>query len=239
MAGPSGLVFFPFRESSPMTLYIFDTETTGLVDPEVVEAAWIKPRSIEDLRCDLTFMCRYKPSKPIELGALATHHILDEDVANCKPSSAFALPEDCQYILGHNVDYDWKAIGSPSIKRICTLALSRHFWPHLDSHSQSAMIYHLERERARDLLHVVHAAMEDVINCKIILGHILKATMGTVTTWEQLWKLSEIARIPVKAPFGKYKGQPIISIPRQYVQWAMKQDDFDPYFLKAMKEVCL
>ena len=222
-----------------MTAYILDTETTGLVDPEVVEVAWVKPHSPDNLICDLTFISRYKPTKPIELGALATHHILDEDVEFCQPSSTFALPEDCHYIIGHNVDYDWKAIGSPLVKRICTLALCRHFYSNLDTHTQSAMIYHLERERARDLLHVVHAAMEDVMNCRIVLEHLLKATMGTVTTWEQLWKLSDIARIPVKAPFGKYKGQPISAIPRQYVMWAQKQPDFDPYFLKAMREVCL
>jgi exodeoxyribonuclease X len=99
------------------------------------------------------------------------------------------------------------------------------------------MIYHLERESAQQLLQAAHAALGDVKNCLIVLEHILEASPA-ITTWEQLWKVSELARIPKKAPFGKYKGQPIESIPRQYAQWAMKQLDFDPYFLAAMKEKC-
>lgn len=221
-----------------MTAYIFDTETTGMNAPEVVEAAWVKLIKPRVSGFAETFCQRYRPSKPIELGALATHHILDEDVADCPPSSSFSLPADCAYLIGHNVDYDWKAIGSPSVKRICTLALCRSFWPHLDSHSQSAMIYHLERESAQHLLHAAHAALDDVQNCYLILEHILAAS-PTIETWEQLWKVSELARIPKVAPFGKHKGQPIESIPRQYAQWAMRQPDFDPYFLSAMKEKCL
>jgi exodeoxyribonuclease X len=218
-----------------MTAYILDTETTGLVDPEIVEAAWVVPTSPQDLTERASFLHRYRPSKAIELGALATHHILDEDVSGCSPSSDFSLPDDCQYIIGHNVDYDWKAIGSPQVQRICTLALSRHFWPHLDSHSQSAMIYHLERERARDLLHITHAALEDVRLCAIVLGHILKATMGTVGTWGQLWRLSEIARIPTRLHFGKHRGDAFTAVPRAYLQWIMKQPDMDPYVIEAAR----
>lgn len=221
-----------------MTAYIFDTETTGMNAPEIVEAAWLKLIAPTVAGHAATFTRRYRPSKPIELGALATHHILDEELADCPPAAEFRLPEDCSYLIGHNVDYDWKVIGSPPVKRICTLALCRSFWPHLDSHSQSAMLYHLERPEARRLLKGAHDAFEDVLLCSIILEHILLAA-PTITTWEQLWKVSELARIPKIAPFGKYKGQPIESIPRQYVQWAAKQPDFDPYFLAAMKEKCL
>ena len=47
----------------------------------------------------------------------------------------FRLPEGIEYLVGHNVDYDWKVIGQPEIKRICMLALCRSFFPALDSHS--------------------------------------------------------------------------------------------------------
>src|SRR6218665_2225992 len=48
------------------------------------------------------------PKKPIELGALATHHILDEELADCPPASGFSLPPGTEYLIGHDVDYDWQ-----------------------------------------------------------------------------------------------------------------------------------
>ncbi|MEX5322908.1 3'-5' exonuclease, partial [Pseudomonas shirazica] len=63
-----------------MTAYIFDSETTGLNNPELVEAAWLQLGA--GLAVTGEFLQRYKPSKPIELGALATSHILDEELAD-------------------------------------------------------------------------------------------------------------------------------------------------------------
>lgn len=88
-----------------MTAYIFDSETTGLNNPELVEAAWLQLGAV--LAVTGEFLQRYKPSKPIELGALATSHILDEELVECPPHDSFKLPEDATYLIGHNVDYDW------------------------------------------------------------------------------------------------------------------------------------
>ena len=60
---------------------------------------------------------------------------------------------------GYNVDYDWRVVCDPNIRRICVLALSRAFFPGLDSYSQSALLYHLARDRARGLLKNGHSAM--------------------------------------------------------------------------------
>lgn len=223
-----------------MTAYIFDSETTGLNSPEVVQTAWLQlsePPSPEIVAQSLQL---WRPSKPIELGALAVHHILDEELVNERPSNEFALPSDCTYLIGHNIDFDWRAIGQPlAPRRICTLAIARAFWPQLDSHTQSALVYHFNREHAKELLKGAHDALEDVRNCYSVLLRILSATQETIRSWEDLYKVSELARIPKTAPFGKYKGQAISTIPRQYAKWAEKQPDFDPYFLKAMQQECL
>ena len=128
---------------------IFDTEATGIKDPVLIEAAWIEVDSLETLVLSNPFEQRYNPGKPITLGALATHHIMDEELTDCPPASSFSLPKDVGYIIGHNVDFDWEVIGKPEVKRICTLALARKIWPDLDSHTQSALLYHLERRSAR------------------------------------------------------------------------------------------
>lgn len=48
-----------------MTAYIFDSETTGLNDPHLVEAAWLKLSGVSSLAVTDSFLHRYKPGKPI------------------------------------------------------------------------------------------------------------------------------------------------------------------------------
>lgn len=218
---------------------IFDTETTGIVDPEIIEAAWIEPLFIDHLSSNKigeSFCARYKPSKPISLSAMSVHHIMDEDLECCHPSNTFRLPDDIDYMIGHNIDFDWSAAGKPVVNRICTLALSRYLWPELDSHNQSSMLYFLERENARDLLRgKAHSAADDVRNCLIILSHIVRK-LGDVDSWGALWQRSEIARIPTVMPFGKHKGVPIKDIPSDYKRWLLNQPDIDQYLYKALTQ---
>lgn len=213
---------------------IFDTETTGINEPEIVEAAWLRLASFE---CSdvIEESEKFKPSKPIELGAMAVHHIMDEDLVNCRPSSSFRLPDGTEYLIGHNVDFDWGAIGKPDVKRICTLALSRYLWPDIDSHSQSAMLYFLDRDNARERLVHAHSAAVDVSNCHIILQHIVRR-LPEVTSWEELWLCSEKARIPKVMPFGKHKGTPIEKLPADYRAWLLRQPDIDQYMRKALTQ---
>ena len=131
------------------------------------------------------FEQRYRPSKPIELGALATHHIYDEELVHCPPSSDFVLPATTRYIIGHNVDYDWAVAGRPPVKRICTLALARYFYPDIDSHNQSAMLYLICRPEARERLRNAHSALADVQNCHTVLYHLIQRA-GSIHSWDDL-----------------------------------------------------
>lgn len=221
-----------------MTAYIFDSETTGLNDPQLVEAAWLKLGSIVGLPVTDQFLARYKPSKPIELGALATSHILDEELVECPPHTTFAMPADTSYIIGHNIDYDWKVIGQPPIKRICTRALSSMLWPEADTHSQSAMIYLHYRNEASSLLRNAHAALDDVKNCRLLLTKIIWALSDKlgrpVNGWEDLWLQSEEARIPKIIGFGKHKGMAVADLPSDYKRWLLNQNDLDPFMRIAL-----
>jgi len=221
-----------------MTAYIFDSETTGLNEPHLIEAAWLKLRDISSLTVTADFLQRYKPGKPIELSALATSHILDEELDGCEPYNTFTLPEDVEYLIGHNVDYDWRVIGEPDVKRICTRALSSKLWPAADSHTQSAMIYLHYRTEAADLLRNAHAALDDVKNCRLLLVKILDTLAVTwgrpVSDWEELWEISEDARIPTVIGFGKHRGMAISDLPSDYKRWLLNQSDLDPYVRKAL-----
>lgn len=230
-----------------MSAVILDTETTGVDAPEVIELAIMGPcNTVWPDEAVQKWM--FKPSKPISLGALATHHILDEDLANFDPwPGSWPLPAHVEYVVGHNVDFDWKAIGSPNVKRICTLALARRVWPDLDSHSLGALAYFLiERQEARQLLKSAHDAVTDVEICCRVLWRLVEV-LG-VKTWAELWDASEKARMPTHFTFGKYgpkdggKGMPISQVRQMdpgYIRWCLSSCDIvtsDPYWQKALTQ---
>lgn len=235
-----------------MSALIIDTETTGFDKPDVIELAYIGPFTHpgSSLGRDKKFQQRFKPRKPISLGAMATHHITFEDLVD-KPEwqGSWSPPDelgDIDYIIGHNVDFDWAAIGSPDVKRICTLALARYVWPLLDSHSLGAIMYHIHVEQPRYasmLLTGAHSAVVDADLCLDILN-LLWLMIGEPKTWEELWVISEKARIPKFFTFGKYGPQNypptgkevswVKANDRGYVKWCLSASDMDPYLIKEL-----
>lgn len=223
----------------PFEAIILDTETTTNKDTperklEVVELAWMP------LNGPGGFRSLYKPDMPCTWGATAVHHLLPSDLEGKRPSSH--APKDlpkAKYWIGHNIDFDWNALGSPAVKRICTLALSRSLWPELDSHTLSAMVYFTLGASAatRERLRNAHAATAD---CEFVLDLLGAITAKTgVTNLEAMWELSEEARIPKIWTFGKFKDQPIEAADRGYAAWCNRQPDFDPYYLVALRRAGL
>jgi exodeoxyribonuclease X len=221
-----------------MTARLLDTETTSVDDPQIIEMAWMNihpPHQSFGWEDDEPEVYRFKPTKPIQFGAMNVHHILPDDLADCAPSSQATLPVGTTYLLGHNIDFDWKALGSPTVKRICTLALCRSLWPDTDSHSLGAMLYFLDgaTDATREKLARAHAAEFDIANNWIILQHII-AKLG-VQTLDELWRASEKARIPVKMTFGKHKGKLVTEVDKGYANWYSKQEDTDEYLMQAFR----
>lgn len=214
-----------------MKAIIFDTETTNTDDTaEIIEAAWI------DLASDQEYCERFRPQGAISFGAMATHHIMLDDLSECQPSINFSLP-DVDYLIGHNIDFDWKMAGSPDVKRICTLALCRYLWPELDSHKQGAVMYFLFGADAQEQVKSAHCALDDVRMCRQILTACVRglAQRGvSATTYYDIWKASEIARVPTIMSFGKHKGTAIKDVPADYKRWLRNQPDIDPYLLQAI-----
>jgi exodeoxyribonuclease X len=218
-----------------MTALVFDTETTGVTDAGLIEAAWLRLDDPAHLRVVERFEQRYAPGRPIELGAMAVHHIVDADLEGCPPSSAFRLPEGVRYLIGHNVDFDWNVIGRPDVRRIDTLCLARQVFPGLDAYGLGALTYHLGDPReARERLRAAHAAAADVELCLDLLRAIV-ARLGPVPSWEALWAHSETARVPTVMPFGKHRGVAMAEVPADYKRWLRGQPDVDPYLRQALE----
>lgn len=220
-----------------MKALILDTETTGLNEPEVIELSyfWIDDKFE---RVSLTQQDFFKPSKHIEWGAFATHHIIPADLEDCPPSSMCSLPKGVDFLIGHGVDYDWGVLGKPDIRRIDTLALAREVWPSLDSHKLSALYYYIKgaNESTRKELRAAHSAAADIRFCHVILGELIKEIKAT--SLSHLYGLSEEARIPKIMTFGKYKGCPVAEVNRGWAKWYRNQTDTDPYLLMALSRYC-
>lgn len=218
-----------------MTCYVIDTETNGAEQPEVIELAWLRWGGGEQ------GAQRFKPTVPSNWGALAVHHILPEELEGLPPPGEASLPADVQYIIGHNIDYDWGALGKPSVKRICTLAIARKLFPSLDSHKLGALYYYFfgANTVSRDMLRDAHSALADVTMCYEILKQMLDQKMPALDAGnpELLWRFSEECRIPDIITFGKHRGTRIYQLPRDYMTWMLRQPDMDPYVLQAVGRV--
>ena len=225
-----------------MRALILDTETNSL-NGYPIEIAYV-PCSFEqgvlEINQKLSFDEYFSCPEPIELGAMATCHILESDIADKPSYEVFRLPENTEYLIGHNIDYDIQAIklcdSSINVKGICTLALARMVWDELETHNLTAMYYNVmstDLEKARKHLRNAHNARWDIYFTGVVLQVIVEKL--AIKDMNSLYQMSEIARIPKRITFGKHKGELIDELPDSYIDWLLKQPELDPYLMKALK----
>jgi len=233
-----------------MTTYILDTETTGLIDPHMTEAAY----SIVDIIDGKVIVLqeprskRFNPMKEISLGSMATSHICDEDVANETPHTEFKLPSSVDYLIGHNIDYDMQVLKNAGVthtpKLICTQAMVSHLLPTLESHKLVALLYHFHKDIARQQARQAHAAIADIYFTQLVLGSLIDLANSqghAITDVASLYEFSQMARVPTHMSFGKHKGAAIADLAATadgagYLKWLLKQDSVDPYLAQACQQ---
>jgi exodeoxyribonuclease X len=228
-----------------MLAIVVDTESTGFRNPEIIELGW----AIVDFD-NGRFSKRkngsqlYEPKGEIEPGAAAVHGIVAEDLVGCWPSeeavNAFARVLNKyrpSYLIGHNVDHDWKLLQTPNVKRICTLAFSRELWPTCESHKLKALTYWLNgvTSETRKMVEGAHRASSDVDMTIYVAGEVAR-TMAT-TSLKKLHYDSEVARVPTRMTFGEHRGKPIKNLPKGYKNWLLTKTDLDDYLRLALERV--
>ncbi|MDN5513037.1 3'-5' exonuclease [Acinetobacter sp.] len=225
-----------------MQAIILDTETHTL-NGQPIEIAYA-PIELHDSKLTLDktkiFDQLYSVDEPISFAAMAVHHILESELVGQPHYSTFSLPQETTYIIGHNIDYDIRAIekcgvDTGNIKAICTLALARLVWPDAEAHNISALIYMISKgsEKAREMIKKAHRADMDIILTANILMHEIHHL--NIQSIEELYNKSEEARIPRSINFGKHRGTAIADLPADYKQWLLRQEDLDPYLRKALE----
>lgn len=225
-----------------MNALILDTETHDM-NGYPIEIAHVpcdfNKLGVLQIVDDLLFDKFYSCPEPISFAAMAVHHIIEADLIGKPSYNTFRLPQGVTYLIGHNIDYDIKAIqkcnNSIQVKGICTLALSRMVWPDVPAHNLSALYYMIAggTDQTRKELRNAHNAAADIMFTATILRELIKLT--GIKDMQSLYLLSEKARIPTKMTFGKHSGMLIKDVPADYKTWLFKQSDLDPYLRKALE----
>jgi len=209
-----------------MNLLFFDTETTGLDNPRLVQLAYKNSTTGEELNE------YFNPSVQISIGAMAIHHITNEMVVS-KPS--FQDSTACKKLVlqlknsipvAHNAPFDigvLKNEGIEIINFIDTLRISRHI--------VSAEQYKLQYLRYFWDLKVeglAHDAAGDVAVLEALFCHLynlVKSKFSLESKKEIIAKMLYLTNTPVLLEafnFGKHNGEKFKEVnvkDQSYLQW--------------------
>lgn len=211
-----------------MKAIFYDTETTGISSERdrVIELA------AYDAENDRSFQRLINPGIPIPKEATAIHKITNEMVATA-PSFGMIVEEFVDFcgtdavLIAHNNDgFDIHFMRQefsrcnkpmPAWKYLDSLKWARRYRPDLPRHS----LQHL-RETYGIPANNAHRALDDVI-----ILHKLFGLMTDDLHISQVYELLNRPREMQHMPFGKYQGQPLSSLPADYLTWLKSSGSFD------------
>ena len=224
-------------------MYIYlDTETTGTDD--------------EDYLCQLAYKTNkdhavnelFKPPIPIKIGAMAVHHITNKAVEN-KPAFSGspvktqlqALLDDPRNILvAHNAPFDIGKLQKEGVnvpRFICTLKLIKAMDKEglLESHKLQYLRYYYDM--GIDVQ--AHDAWGDVLVLEqlfiIFFKEFQKSYDSPQKIQEEMFRITQNPVLVPKISFGKHKGTYFKDLPKDYLQWLVKQNDMDEDVLYTVK----
>src|SRR6266699_3181021 len=224
---------------------VLDTETTGL-DPETADIVELGVVILPDL---YPFRSLVKPSMPIELRAMATHHITELMVSEERDVSTVMLASPlvkATTLVAHNAGFDRGYIEKskllPELPWVCTWRCARQIWPEAPFHSNQVLRYWLGLDLelhtgfGMDIMkQPPHRALPDAW----VTAHILKR-MLVEHLIDDLIELTKQPILSTICHFGMHRGNPWEKVPKPYLRWLInKEFDADTiYTAKHFLEEC-
>jgi exodeoxyribonuclease X len=201
-----------------MTIYILDSETTGISkNDQVIELAYLKCNSlqheltkynkfdeskIEGIKGSVE-CTRYLPSCQINPHAHAVHGINRTMLIGKPLSSSLNLPNNIAYIIGHNISFDKRlliqsnpklAVQLEQVKYVCTLSLARllskHHGIRYENHQLDTLTKHYYPEYPQ-LITSTHSAKNDVIKNMLVLLKLVEHLPESIDNWDKLFEMQE------------------------------------------------
>lgn len=205
---------------------ICDTETTGLTNhstyghPQIVELSTIKfdlhydlqtlPHLLnkEDIKdhfdryySESMFNQLFKPSMPIHPEASKIHGKTLRDLINSPRSETAKLPSDAKYLIGHNIQYDYRCLGKPEgyllIDTLVICKLIRKYTSHdlkAETNKLDDLLIALNPKQYQQFTNEgFHRSLDDCFKCLLIIEIIIKL-MPNVKHWDDLYTLQELGK---------------------------------------------
>ncbi|WP_162419650.1 exonuclease domain-containing protein [Microvirga brassicacearum] len=211
-----------------MLLRVIDTETTGIPDEDdghalvevgccdIVDGVVGTPRSM-----------LVNPRRPISVGAMATHHITDDDVENAPPIDAglkMLMEGNPDYFFAHKAEFDEQFFGAGGATIICTWKAALRLYPDSERHTNQYLRYELGLDVDRVLADPPHRAGADAY----VTAHLLHRMFDDGASIEDMLRWSKGHPLFPKIGFGKHFGKRWEDVDIGYLNWIIGTEDMDP-----------
>lgn len=229
-------------------LIFIDTETTGTgVDDRLIQVAY---RTSDGFDANEL----YNPGIPIDIAAMAVHHITQNMIAGkplFKDSPVYQdLEKRCAsgYILvAHNAPFDVTMLKKEGLhvgSIIDTLKIARYLDP--ESKIESYGMQYLRYLLGIEIEATAHDAWGDILVLEQLFYRMLKKMVESGLSKEQaLLRMIDISSKPIlyrKINFGKYRGETLEHIATTdpgYLKWLLGQkeseEDYDENWIYTLK----
>lgn len=212
-----------------MPIIYLDLETTSLD-----ETARIVQLAYKNTETGETVNEFFKPPVPISFGAMATHHVTEQMVAD-KPAFDGSSQKETlitllqnSILVAHNASYDMgvlKTEGVETPEHIDTLRVARHL-----IESDSYQLQYLRYSLALNVEAAAHDALGDILVLEKLFEKLIDVAnekfdfSSMEQAIEKFVKLTQTPVLVKKFKFGKYQGKTIAevaSFDKSYLNWLL------------------
>ena len=208
---------------------VVDTETTG-ANPEEDHPVEIAVVEVDTETGELVGWdhCLVHAPVPIQLEAMAAHHITQEmvDMDGVEPESAkrgMMLAPGHGPFAAHNAEFDRGILRmGDKMEWVCTWRCANHLWSGAPRYSNQVLRYWLGidvSDMPVEAGHLPHRALFDTwVTAKILVRMLQEVDL------DELLTLSHEPLVLEKITFGKHYGEPWSTVPSDYLRWILGQD---------------